>query len=405
MLNFLDKYPVIRGKECLGVEIIFTSKEHFTVIAVELVSEKDGITIQRKWADITLEELAKLNAKKLPVYVSVTGRGIIFKKVKHTLPGDQELLNQVLPNASVKDFHLQQSSMSGSEGWVAVARKDLVEELLDQMEQAGFFVLHVYLGPFILENIIGLIGKDSLHTLSHELLFYDNLISHIDSLGDVSGSHEYEIDGELINSYELVAFATAFSHFLMPPGLIPMESGQVNQFREEYLHKKKASVVGLSIAVLFLLLTVGNLLVKNNIEASYNEYQYQVLSKKELVEELGKLREEMAVKEAFIQNSGVVRASRISYYADQVALSIPDAIRLDELFINPTEKRINKAEDIAFLYNKIKVTGTVTRSIDLNEWIKHLKNHNWSGDVTIISFNQENLSTPGEFEIEIEIVT
>jgi hypothetical protein len=66
-------------------------------------------------------------------------------------------------------------------------------------------------------------------------------------------------------------------------------------------------------------------------------------------------------------------------------------------------KKISKAEDINFNYNVIKISGTVDRSIELNNWIKHLQGYEWTQEVNIISFIQDNLSTPGEFEISILI--
>src|SRR5690606_33707471 len=110
MLNFLDKYNLIRGQSAIGVELIYNAKDSYTLIAIELTSSKNGIEISKRFTDITFEELVKENAKNLPLYISIGGKGIIHKKVKtneHTK--DQELLNQVLPNASLKDFYIQQS--------------------------------------------------------------------------------------------------------------------------------------------------------------------------------------------------------------------------------------------------------------------------------------------------------
>ena len=71
--------------------------------------------------------------------------------------------------------------------------------------------------------------------------------------------------------------------------------------------------------------------------------------------------------------------------------------------INPLTKRINKAEDIHFTYNSVKIIGSVSRSIELNNWIKKLKKYAWVNDINIISFIQDNLKTPGEFELQIVI--
>ena len=162
-------------------------------------------------------------------------------------------------------------------------------------------------------------------------------------------------------------------------------------------------IVGFSMVSLFFLVVMINLFVSNAYEKTHNELQFKVNGKKKYVEELASLNEELKIKEQFVQSSGVARASKISYYTDQIALSVSEAIQLNQLFVNPLEKRINKAEDINFNYNSIKITGTVSRSIELNNWVKTLKNYGWVADINIISFIQDNYKKAGEFEIEVSI--
>lgn len=404
MLNFLDKNKLIKGQSVIGIELIFNTKDTYTIIAVELTSTKQGIEVSRRFTDITLEELAKENTKKLPVYIAIGGKGVIHKKVKtneHT--SEKELLNQVLPNASLKEFYIQQINLSSHESWASIIRKDVLTPLVSIIEKLKLFGIQIYLGPFILENCIPLIANSSLITTTHELIIDNNNIIQLDSLGNVASGDEYDIEGEIINSHELIAFSSALSHFIPLQQLIPISCEQVVSLKEEYLNKNKYTTVGFALIVFFFIITITNMLISNSLESTNNELQYQINSKKQYVDELAVLSKELAIKEQFIQNSGVIKASKISFYADQIALSVPNSIRLDELFINPLNKRISKPEDIHFNYNSIKVIGTVDRSIQLNNWIKELKAYEWTNEINIISFIQDNLKTPGEFEISIII--
>lgn len=404
MLNFLNKYKLIKGQSAIGVELIYNTKDSHTIIAVELTSTKEGIEVSRRFTDITLEELTKENTKKLPVYITIGGKGVIHKKVKineHT--SEKELLNQVLPNASLKEFYIQQINLSSHESWVSIIRKDVLAPLIKKIEKLKLFGVQIYLGPFILENCIPLIANSSLITTTHELIIDNNNIIQLDNLGNVASGDEYDLEGEIINSHELIAFSSALSHFIPLQQLIPIFCEQVVSLKEEYLNKNKYTAVGFSLIIFFFIITITNMLISNSLESTNNELQYQINSKKQYVDELEILSKELAIKEQFIQNSGVTKASKISFYADQIALSVPNSIQLDELFINPLSKRISKAEDIHFNYNSIKVIGTVDRSIQLNNWIKELKAYEWTNEINIISFIQDNLKTPGEFEISIII--
>ena len=405
MLNFLDKYKLIKGQAAFGVELVFNTKDTYTIIALELTSTKEGVEVSRRFIDITLEELAKKNTKNIPVYFSIGGKGVIHKKVKaEDTVKDQDLLNQVLPNASMKDFYLQQSKIEGFESWVSIIRKDVLDGLIEKVEKLNLFGVEMYLGPFAIEKTIQLIDKISLSTTSHELIIENNNIIQLDSLGSVSNGEEYNIEGEIINSHELIAFGTVFNHFVSSTKIIPISSAKVEETKEEYLYKNKSLIVGFGIVAFFFVLVMTNMVIAGSYEKTHNKLQYQVNSKREYVVELTKLEEELKTKEQFIQSSGVARASRISYYTDQIGLSIPASIQLNQLFINPLTKKINKAEDINFNYNSIKITGTVSRSIELNNWIKTLKEYEWVSEINIISFIQDNIKTVGEFEIEVKMI-
>ncbi|MBI2281705.1 MAG: hypothetical protein HYU68_13600 [Bacteroidetes bacterium] len=404
MLNFLNTYKLIKGKAAIGVELLFNTKDSFTLIAQELEVKKEHIEINKRWVDITLEELAKINTKKLPIYFSIGGKGIIHKKVKfNDYTKDQELLSQVLPNAVLKDFYLQKSNVLSNECWVSIIRKDLLDGLIYKFKEQNLFSVQVYLGPFILENIIPLVDHPVIKTTLYELLVENNTIIQMDSLASVSEGEEYNIEGEHVNSHELIAFGSGLSHFIPLRELNPILCNEITAIEEEFYNKNKYVAVGFSILVFFFLLTIGNMLLYNSYQTINNTLQYQVSSNKKYIDELGVLQNELLIKEEFVKNSGLTQASKVSFYADQIALSTPNSIQLNQLFINPLEKQIKKSEDILFNYNKIKLMGSVSSSIELNYWIKEIKKYKWVTDIIVISFIQKNIETAGEFEIEISI--
>ena len=108
-------------------------------------------------------------------------------------------------------------------------------------------------------------------------------------------------------------------------------------------------------------------------------------------------------KNAFIEMSGLKNASRVSFYADRIAMDLPEKIRLIELNVNPLEKKIKTGEPIVFGHNNIVVKGNSKRSSDLNNWILILKQNDWVSDILVINYQQENPLEPGVFEIKISV--
>ena len=66
MLNFLDKYKFIKGQTAFGIELLYTTKEHFTIVATELTSNKEGIEVSRKLVDISKGSIKVSYRMKFP---------------------------------------------------------------------------------------------------------------------------------------------------------------------------------------------------------------------------------------------------------------------------------------------------------------------------------------------------
>lgn len=401
MLDGLNKYELIKGKKAIGVELIFKSHNLYSLTTVELLKNKEGIEITDRSPKITFAEIANSEKKNLPIYISIGGKGIIHKKIQiKSESSNQDLLNQLLPNASIKEFHLQRTILSENEIWVSIIRRDALDSLTKELESLNLFSIYIYLGPFIVENTLTLINSNEIITSEHQLSVENHKITNLNRLNEET-TINYLIDKEKLVSKELVAFSAALSHFVPVSNIVLIDIEKTDLAREEFFNRSKYVVMGFSALVFFFLVTIINMLVNSSFQETNNELQYQVNSKQKYVVELEKLRQELDIKEQFVQNSGLTQASKISFYSDQIALSVPNSVRLNQLFVNPLSKRINKAEDIHFNYKVMKVSGTVTKSIELNSWIKELKSHEWIAEVNIISFLQENLNTSGDFEVEI----
>lgn len=401
MFDVLNKYGLIKGSRAYGVELIFNSKDDYVLYAVEIQKIKEELIVASRLEKTSFTEISEANKKKYPVYLSIDGKGIIHKKItvnEHSK--DQELLHQILPNAAIKDFYMQRTSISETENWVSVIRKELLDEVVEQIETLGLFCVQVSLGPFVIERILPLLKTSELVTNSHHLKIQQDRITNL--LIPESSNYQYNLGGENIEKQYIVAFANAFSHFISTSNF-SIHHPKIKHLREEFYYKNKYTVIGFSMLVLFLVLTISNMLLYNSFQNTNNVLQFQLNSKQKYIGELNQLKEEVKLKEEFVQHSGLTQSSKMSYYADQIALGLPESIQLNELFINPLMKRIRKAEDINYQFNKISISGTVNKSIELNNWVKQLKNYDWISEVAIVSFLQDNLKISGDFEIEVSI--
>lgn len=401
MLDGLHKYSLIKGNKSAGITLSYTSKQEFTLTGIVMHKKKDELVIENRFEASSWN--AVLPSEKLPIYLSIDGKGVLHKKLaisEHT--NNQELLHQLLPNASLDDFYLQRSIISEHQCWVSVIRKNLLDEVVEAVSTNNLFLVSVCLGPFNLEHCLTVIPSVQIDTHATSLTIVNEKITDMQLLKEKKHTH-YMIDQEKISSTEIVAFSNAFRHYFHHNDAADVSNEEINFLRQEYFNKNKFTVVGFALLILFFVLAITNMLVYNNYQNNNNQLQYELNTQQQHHNTLKQLKEELNTKKQFIQNSGLTQANKIAYYADQIAMTIPTSIRLNELTINPLHKKISKVEDINFEYKTIMVAGSVNKSIALNDWIKELKNYEWIKSIQIISFVQENLRTSGQFEIAINI--
>ena len=403
MLKILNHISLIRGNNSLGLEVFFNSREEYDLVGVELSKSKDNVEVSRTWESFILAEVDKTVKQKLPVYVSLSGRGLVHKKLNvFDNTSDQELLHQLLPNASIKEFYVQKVFINENNYWVSVIRRDQLDPFLEELERHRLFVVDIQLGPFSMSRVLQLFDTNRFYTKEFQLDCDSESVIDIQKNSEVQ-VERYEVGNENITSDAVVAFAHAFTHFLPQVESTQLKLESVKNMKEEYLNKNKFTVVGFAAIVLFFIVTIGNMLINNRLQEHNNELQFKMNGNEQFVQEIASLKEELKVKEQFVQGSGLTQASRISFYADQIAETVPVSIQLDHIWINPLLKKVTKAEDLNFGFKDIKIIGQVNESIELNNWMNELRDKDWVSEVEVIGFNQDNYKTKGEFEIRLRI--
>src|SRR3546814_17368441 len=83
--------------------------------------------------------------RDVPVAISINGKGIIHRMLPED-GVDENGLKTVLPNAKAEDFYVQQTEWEGAT-WLSVARREVVDKIVEQVEQLGVAVVCVALGP------------------------------------------------------------------------------------------------------------------------------------------------------------------------------------------------------------------------------------------------------------------
>ncbi|MCW3071748.1 MAG: hypothetical protein JWO44_1638 [Bacteroidetes bacterium] len=390
-----------------GIEVILQGNDAWTYNVVMLRKSGNKITIGKQQEEIkSTEALKAFIDKKAPLILSLTGKGIIHKKIVGA--GEDasidSLLSKALPGATTKEFCIQLAQASSGEAFISVVRTSILENVLADLSKNGINAIsECYLGPFAINNTIEQFGfNDQLLISGQSISIENNVIKTIVPSAEVS-LPGLQIGNEHLSPGLIIAFSSAFSCF--SPAQKGIENSEtLNGLKEEFRAKRKFERTGVtSLVILFLLLLV-NYFVFSSYRAKNNELKAAYTLNESAIEQYDTLRKELAFKKKFLEDNGLLKHSKTSFYADELAKDLPAAICWSALRINPLKTIKNSEENVfAFENHMIDINGKCDQSAELNQWMKQVQHYPWVKDVLLINYTQSQKNEPGVFLLRLII--
>jgi Tfp pilus assembly protein PilN len=387
-----------------GAEIVLQGGAlSLSYAVVEKKGSKLGITVSGSAG--SLEGLDVLCG--MPACISISGKGIIHKRVSCNEDKDTAvLLHKVLPNAMPGDFYVQHTQPLNGHAIVSVARKAMIDELLGGFGKNKMEVVACSFGPFGIGSILPAMNLNE--TVAEELRLPGHTITIVDGQvenyvpADNNESITYiKVGDDDINASLIVAFSAAAGYFTGNELSAGIDS--VSEQAEEYRQKKIFRLAGAGLLIFLFALLLGNYLVFDHYWTKKQELEAKVSSSQGALQEYEKLKMEYDEKMKFLYGSGLLDASRSSFYADRIAADIPAGIQLTEMSINPRVKQAGDENSMIFETKLVHIQGSCRQSSELNEWIKAIRKKEWVSNVELINYKQGKPDPAGEFIIDIKV--
>jgi hypothetical protein len=350
--------------------------------------------------DDDYDAVAKLT-KQLPVYLAVDGKGILLKNV--VSDSEKPLINQVIPGAREDEFVLD--SYPGRDSLhAAIARKELLDDIIASLKKAGVNVICLALGPMRVGNLIKYFRElpDTVTWENNKLLYSrkENIINQIERLSSVD-EQIFTIDSKPVGSVYLPALSVALEFFL--------EEGQecvfneVNDCKKEFQSKVIFQKSGLAFLIFMFLILFINMGFYMHYKDGKREIESRLMGNRNILSEIDSLKQDLEWKKQYLKSSGFLNNSRMSFYADRIAATIPEEIELEKLEINPIEGKIKENKEIVLRSNKIFITGVAKSSVYVNDWVHQLKEFKWIENVAILNYKQDDDFDSGVFSFEVTL--
>lgn len=388
----------------LGVEIQLLGKNGFQVRAVQLKREQQNLKLVNTYpATDNLEQLLANLPKGIPLAIVFTGKGVLQKKLINKAQQESNYLQQAIPNANSADFNYQ-IYPGRLVSWLAIVRKEVVEEWINQFTKLGYSILSINVGIPIVQAVLPIIQNQEtpLPIGLYDLKIEQNEIIEINPRVGRPLDH-LVLGNESLISDLLPAFSAAFQF------LAGLKNPLINDHHtpvaiENYQYEQRFKLTGWIGLISIFLLLLANFLIFSWLNHKNQRLGAALSYHQQQLQQLDTLQATYHQRKAFFQQSSMMELSKTSFYADQIGYSVPEGIKLKKLQVFPMVGNTQREREKSWQFksSEIYIKGNSKQSITLNNWIRTLENQNWVKQVEVLPY-KENQDGSGEFELKLSL--
>lgn len=406
MFTFLEQ-RLGKLKEIVGLDIRLLGEEKYETNWVHIKEDKGSVQIISSYSNtIGLDELKEVLPKNVPIALTIDGKGILHKKVEGGPTKDLNvLLERAFPNGKLSDFYIQQYPGSGGT-WVSIIRKQFLEEFLTKLLKINIQPIQISFGFYSLVNATLSLNPNST-SIAGPFGYYQIKINNrlLESFEPNIESKELEfqqITAVPLTHQNALAFSVAFQHFL--PKQVFSNIQQIKEYAKEAIHKVIFEKLGWGIMIFFLAILLINFFVFQHFTSQNQEFKQKESLFSGNLDDLAKLNKSIQEKEGFLEKTGWKSASKLSYYSDKIASTVPNGILLSTLELYPVNfATINSKKEIKINTQQIKIKGNCSNPSILNNWVLQLKYFDWIETIKVIDYQFDGTKKTSAFTLQLEL--
>lgn len=386
----------------LGVELKFLEDQRMSCRFALVSRQGNKVDIEQvKQLDGNLVEVLQGLPKKYPMALSLTGKGLLHKNVQIVGNGGAKaLFEQAFPAVDRQEFYVQEF-VGETNALVSIIRKQLVDELLERMRRAGLTILSLSLGAMASSAI-----WSQLNSYGQEIQFDGHFFRLDENKDFIAYQHDAVFQsqfplkvGEMpLDQQQVVAYGSAFQlllyHQLL---LVRADVEQVNADLDNHIsnHSLKKKAVYF-VCSLFVTLLLSFLLF-----AYYNDRNTQLLSSQGArtadADQIGLMQKSILERETILKRLNWNGGYNYGFLLNEIGASLPTQLQLTELSCNDYKSDKEQQERIP----QIRILGTSSDPVRVNNWIFELKKKQWIKSVTLIRYQEDMQGGQYQFTLMI----
>lgn len=348
------------------------------------------IQIKSQVLGINPDEFFNTFNSKYPVLLNIEGDAILSKKLNR----DQNYKESLLLRDSLEEYHFYKQETK-NHTFVSYCNNKGVDAIINQFLAKDFFITHVTLGPFVVNNLLPFLPElDAICTKNH-IINLDNREMVSFSAKEIEAQF-YDFGDSTISNEITTALGVFFSDKLEDTE----ENNIIINNKQEIKFKRLLFVLApILLIAIMAALVIGHFQKKHKaqqLELRQSELSFAELNK----QNLNSLEKDRDYKESVLFSSGFNIVHPFSVQVADLVNTLPTQIILDEIEVQPLSRKQKENEKIELSTKRIKVSGQVVNDSYLDNWIKEINSISWVKKVANISF-EENRTNQKKFNLII----
>lgn len=394
MLGQFLKY----GSTYCGVEHSFNATNVPVFNILSLKKKKKELQIENSKQFLEESDVFSFLKDQKHVFLTINTDQVLTKITDYIDEDEVKTIQNTFQNLNLKDFYYSVNSYNNTV-FVTICRKVYVDDIIDRYKKKGIDVIGFSIGNTIVENIIPYIEETHFFTSNAKVTLSNEEIITIDSIFE----QEYYIINELdVSSNDIVPLSGVLFGYFQGEKNITGFQGKIAELKKDFLDKRIFKVgLNFSLGLLLIILLI-NFLLFSSYSTKVNHLNSDLLIDENQKAKVTQLQEQIRVKEDLIKDLNNVLQSEISKYIDEIAVTVPKTILLDELNYQPLKSSVRFDKEMLFNKGSIVVKGTTKKDAEFSSWTGKFGKKKWIEEIIFQDFSNSKKGT-SNFEFLIKI--
>ncbi len=381
------------GNKFCSIEHCSNAEGETSIYSLLALKKNGEFEIKNTYTEISPEKITAKLKKNQHSFLILTGNQVLIRATS-TTGNDAKIIGSAFPNIDNNDFYYQ-ILKSTSQNFVAVCRKDYVQNVIKIYKENNLEIIGFSLGFFTIQNLLQLFNEEYIQLTTFAVTIAENEITTYQKMDSLREEGNYLLEDTRVSSNFLLPLAGLFSYESLPFNVTSNVQEANNELRKEHRQKvsfRKGLQLGTALCLTALLI---NFILFSNYHSNYQnlseKYQAELSQKQAYDEKLSEISDKEITVKNILNNS----SSKSTYFINRLIKSKPGSIILSEFTYQPLDRPIKEREAIKLNENKVHISGDSGNEAEFSNWIKTLDEMVWIKEIEVAGFSYKSRQNSG----------